>query len=563
MDRDSVTSNTATHERSSPSRAATIAAIVVMAAATVAWRLLTFAGFNNDHYIYLAGAQQMLLGDWPVRDFVDPGWPLMNALPALARLVFGKALIVEVLLVAAAFALGAACTVAAVSRLSGSLLVAIGAASLEILINPRSFGYPKIALYAVAVCAFVWFSRRPTNRRVAGLAALTVAAFLFRHDHGLYIGIGALVAVIASRWHDGWRQASAVAARLAALVMAMLAPWAVFVQYHLGLTAYFRPALAFSRSEAEATLLRTLPQLDAGQALLARENAGVLLFYLFHAVPVVCIAVAVRRAVARRQRWTGEAGAVIAVAVMALAMNLGFLRSPLLARVPDAVVPAVVLLSWLLAWTGTRGTRPRARRVGLAAVTFGVVAWAVGSAADVSGDMNRAGILGRAGAFDKRVADLSARLRKSQPEGDQIPSRTSTALQPFFGFVQRCTAPGDRIVMTGLSPDVFVLADRGFAGGQMAFRPNFYRDPADQRRAIARMRRQSVPFFILALEEEADFRGALQLLAAHLDERYSPLVDVPIPDQRGLRIYVERRRGATGTDRTTGWPCFSRGGSGS
>jgi hypothetical protein len=36
-----------------------------MAGATLAWRVLSFAGFNNDHYIYLAGAQQMVLGDGP------------------------------------------------------------------------------------------------------------------------------------------------------------------------------------------------------------------------------------------------------------------------------------------------------------------------------------------------------------------------------------------------------------------------------------------------------------------------------------------------------------------
>ncbi len=553
---------TAVERRETPSRSATVAAAVVMAGAAVAWRVLSFAGFNNDHYIYLAGAQQIVLGDWPVRDFVDPGWPLMNVLPALARLVFGKALIVEVLLVASAFALGAACTVAAAARLSGSVLLAIAAASLEIVINPRSFGYPKIALYAVAICAFVGVSRRPTGRRVFALAMLTAVAFLFRHDHGLYIGIGAAAAVVAGRWRDGWRQVGAGTARLATLVVVMLAPWAAFVQYHLGLANYLRPALVFSRDEAEATVLRTLPQLELGQPLFASQNAGVLLFYLFHALPVVCLAVAVQRARARRERWNGESGAVIAIAVMAIIMNMGFLRSPLLARVPDAVVPAVVLLSWLLAWTETASARIRRVRMGLAAAMLGAVAAAVSSSADLGGELNRIGVLGRAEAFEKRVADLSTRLRKSQPEGNQIPSRNSLALQPFFAFVQRCTTPTDRIVMTGLSPDVFVLADRGFAGGQMAFRPNFYRSPADQQRAIDRMRRQSVPFFILSLEEEADFRGALPLVAAHLEQAYAQLADVPVPDTRGLRIYVKRDQAAGSTDRATGWPCFSGSASG-
>src|SRR5262245_9156690 len=90
---------------------------VAMAVVAVAWRFLTFSGFNNDHYIYLAGAQQMVLGEWPVRDFVDPGWPLMYAVSAAARALFGRELWVELALVSGAFALGAAFTVAAASRL--------------------------------------------------------------------------------------------------------------------------------------------------------------------------------------------------------------------------------------------------------------------------------------------------------------------------------------------------------------------------------------------------------------------------------------------------------------
>ena len=58
----------ATH---APSRTLVVCAAIGVALMTIAWRFLTFSGFNNDHYIYLAGAQQMVLGEWPVRDFVD------------------------------------------------------------------------------------------------------------------------------------------------------------------------------------------------------------------------------------------------------------------------------------------------------------------------------------------------------------------------------------------------------------------------------------------------------------------------------------------------------------
>jgi hypothetical protein len=155
------------------------------------------------------------------------------------------------------------------------------------------------------------------------------------------------------------------------------------VQHHLGLVTYFRPALAFSQLEAEATLLRSFPVLDSGQVVFARENANVLLFYLFHALPLVCLAFALRRVLAQRERWGGESNAVIAISLMTVVMNIGFLRSPLPARVPDAVVPAVVLLSW----SGMDGDDTRAH----ASVAWpsqrapSAVAFAVGSAADLSG----------------------------------------------------------------------------------------------------------------------------------------------------------------------------------
>ena len=129
---------------------------------------------------------------------------------------------------------------------------------------------------------------------------------------------------------------------------------------------------------------------------------------------------------------------------------------------------------------------------------------------------------------------------------------------PFFGYVERCSSPRDRLVMTGLQPDVFVLANRGFAGGQMAYRPAFYATEKDQRKAIARMESQSVPFVIVALEEESGFRGALPLVAAYVDAHYERLTLVPVPGTRGLEIFVERRRHAVARDEATGWPCFAR-----
>ena len=168
---------------------------VVVFAATAALRFLSLVGFTNDQYISLAGAQQMLLGDWPTRDFLDPGLPLAYAASAAAQVVFGRNLFAEAILTSAAFGLAAALTVVAARRLSGSLLVGIVAAVFEVAIFPRGYSYPKLLLYAAAPLLIWWYVSRPSITRMAALAAFVQIAFLFRHDHGAYIGLGAAVGV--------------------------------------------------------------------------------------------------------------------------------------------------------------------------------------------------------------------------------------------------------------------------------------------------------------------------------------------------------------------------------
>jgi hypothetical protein len=92
----------------------------------------------------------------------------------------------------------------------------------------------------------------------------------------------------------------------------------------------------------------------------------------------------------------------------------------------------------------------------------------------------------------------------------------------------------------------------------MAYRPAFYDSEPEQRKAIARLQSESVPFVIVSLEEESGFRGALPLVAAYVDEHYEPLALIPVPDTRGLQLYVEQGRRSAGLDAATGWPCFPR-----
>ena len=253
---------------------AVVAAAVGLFVATIAWRFLTFTGFTNDHYAHLAQAQQLLLGERPVRDFSDPGWPLTYLLSAAAWLLAGDAMAVEWALTATAFALGAACTVVAAQRLSGSLSIAILVTVLEILIFPRTYSYPKILAYAAGAWAMIALAAKPSLRRVVLMAAVTAVAFLLRHDHGLYIGIASAACLALASRTDGWRVATRRVAMLTGSTAMLLLPWILFIALNGGPGAYFETAAEFARSEANASNLRSWPRLTLmpGKAILGLER---------------------------------------------------------------------------------------------------------------------------------------------------------------------------------------------------------------------------------------------------------------------------------------------------
>jgi hypothetical protein len=638
--------------------AAVAAAACVAFAATLAWRVLSFPGFNNDHYVHLARAQQLLLGDLPIRDFVDPGMPLMYLLSAAAWRLWGGTQGTELLLVSAAFALGAALTVVVVYRLTGSMLLAFGAATLEVVIAPRTYSYPKVLLYAAAAVAIVAISAAPSRSRIALAGVLAGVAFLFRHDHGLYIGIGALAAVTFA--HLGERRrlvAGVVLLACSALVIAL--PWLAYVEYYQGLASYLQSGLAFSRAEAANSTMDRLPRFDVSRseglvrlrppqrpsaivewkadtpaavrhelerkyllepvpssdnppreyfsdnrspaalrqlagdphvhdvsgldrfvewtewdAFKARlspdrieigsgwhvtPNAYVWLFYLFHLLPIVCGVVVWRRWRRGRNRWPGESAAVGALALMTLVANLGLIRGNLPVWLPDAVVCAVLLGAWLLsvAWVAPRRgfTRVAARTALVVLVALSSVA--VAAAGDLHSQVDRAGVATGVDGVRARVRALDHRLWGRQRDAGMSPSGVSDALAPFYGYLDRCSARTDRLMMTRLYPDVFVLAERGFAGGHVAFLEGFYASPEEQRATLARMRHESVPFVLMVAEREDAFRRSFPLLGAHLDADYQPMTDIPLEDTDAVRVLVEKKRVSSHRDAQTGWPCLT------
>ncbi len=530
-------------------------------ALAIAWRFVTFTGFSNDHYVHLARAHQMLLGAWPIRDFVDPGMPLMYIVSVVATVLGGEALRSELLVVSVGLAIGATCLAAGASMLARSSAIGAAVAVLAILSTPRSYSYPKILLYGVGGCALLAVAASPTRRRILLLAAVVIVAFLFRHDHGLYLGAAGGVAVLLTSVGDGWAATRDRVMTLVVPVVLVLTPWALYVQWNEGLAAYLSSAIEFSRREAEVTVLRSVPRFawTPGVAVLNAQNAEAWLYFACYLLPLMALLLAWRRRVARREAWRGESAAVTAMSLLAIVVALGFLRDPLKGRIADAIVPVGFVGAWLLgaAWGGSLRRPARAvAATAMAIVVFSVTAAAIWEVGDDAERLRRIRIFDRPAAFFSFLATQWHEVGLTHAESRFTPSRVSAGLLPFFRYLDRCTGTGDRLFVTGQFPDVFVLAGRGFAGGHVAFMQGFYTSTLEQSRTLARMRQESVPFALVVLDNYPEFAREFPLLSAHLSSRYDRLTDIAIPEMQGVRVLVEHERRASRVDDETGWPCF-------
>jgi hypothetical protein len=74
------------------------------------------------------------------------------------------------------------------------------------------------------------------------------------------------------------------------------------------------------------------------------------------------------------------------------------------------------------------------------------------------------------------------------------------------------------------------------------------------------MRRESVPFVILPLDDQDAFGRSFPKVLAHVTSNYDPLADIAVDGLKGVRILVERSRRPSGVDAMTGWPCFASNG---
>lgn len=204
--------------------------------------LTTNRSLGSDDSYSLAIAQAFLRGDRPYLDFFDSGAPLQWWLSVLGQWFSGGRVLGEIGVVVVLQAIGLwlayrLTRLATGSRPLSLVLVIIAAACTY---AGQLYGYPKALAYPLGLWGIWWFLGSGTLRRTAVLAVVTVIAFLLRHDHGLYVGLGALAALLSGYFVDGAKATIRRCVVFGVVTVSTMLPLLAVIHAREGLQPYFR-----------------------------------------------------------------------------------------------------------------------------------------------------------------------------------------------------------------------------------------------------------------------------------------------------------------------------------
>jgi hypothetical protein len=486
---------------------------------------LTLGRLENDHFVIIARARQVLFGEWPARDFIDPGMPLTYLPSAAAAAVAGPTLLTEAVLSIGLVALAAALAVSIARQTSGSIPLALAAAAVIAAFPPRLYSATKVATICLALWLGTQYARQPTTRRLLVFGAWTGVAFLVRFDYAVYIGGAALVLFALAG--EPPRRLTAAAAYLA-IALLMVGPWLVYVQFAQGLPEYISSAVRFAEAERARTA-GGLPWFD--WPIAQASNTAPALFYGFLSVPAAGLVVAARMrpSVARLE--------LAFLAVLTLLCDVAFLRDAVRDRIGDAIPQTTVVAALLVSRLMPQRTVTPA----------GVGATALALAFGLRLFMQQGGSLWPEDAV-RQWNDMAGRLRRDDPGLVSGPLIVDLA-----AYIKRCTLPHERVIVSGFAPEIPILAGRPFAGGLPSWLLGYYVLPADARIIERHLSREEVGAVVL-LEGPRVFVLSWPSVASRLRE--SGFAEYAFPPQAPeVRLWLRPIEAPHAVDAATGLPC--------
>jgi len=524
------------------------------------FRLVTLRGLSNDHYMHLAWAQQLLFGELPGRDFVDPGMPLMYTLSAIVQYLWPGPFS-EGVLTCALLAVAASATFLVITELTGSIAFGVAATLFEIAMEPRLYSYPKILVPAVALLLIQHYLRRPSRLRLVWLAAWTGIAVLFRHDLGAYAAAGVGAALLIAHGM-AWRQTVRVLGEYAVALVALMLPYVLYVQWTEGVGEHLHEAVEFAKGEAHQRFVTppTFPFWSNGDsASWSQMDSAVFLFYAAHVLAILCV-VLLAQTKDRPMPREPVAAAGLAVLLMYL---LIVLRHPIDSRIQDVAALLAINGAWALAESWQRATVVVRNGTSLAfvrrAVPLSAAVIVVGGGvvntwilSDVSNRLKETRVLDGYGTIKHTIEVVKETgtvwpWERFWPAGE-VPAAVR--------YLHACTEPGDAMLLTWAAPEYYYFAQRRFGAGHALFLPpDAFTTEHDQARMLKRIRKERIPVVLINESRSDEFAKAYPDVDRYIRDAYVAVGTFKIRDGSLITVAIGRDVKSTGTYDPEGWPC--------
>jgi hypothetical protein len=524
------------------------------------FRVLTLHGLPNDHFMHLAWAQQLLAGELPGRDFVEPGMPLMILASAAVQYLWNVPFS-EVILTAALLGIAAGATYWVTERLTSSRVAGVAAAMLGTALQPRLYSYPKILLPAVLLLLLYRYTQKPSRAGLAALAIWTAAAVLLRHDLGADVFIVITIVLLLFHWPDR-RTIAASVSRYAVILAFVLLPYFVAVQRIQGWGEHLREGYEFSKSEVLETVYapEEFPFFESQGGSIRqwdRRDSAALLFYVLQAAPILLVILLFIR---RSRHTKAHITVVLAAVVMLILYRLVILRHPLVGRLADlsslfAIVGVLCVTELLEAAKWIFPRRPVVAAM-LASATWLFVAvtcasvWVLGNLGESLRDTH---------LLDGRMADRWVDVARAGTVWPWPSYWPAGSLPPAIQYLHECTRPTDRLLVTWPATEYYYFARRPFGAGHALFLwPNAFTTTRDQRRMLERLEGQRVPVALMNENTYRQFARAYPMLDEYLRTYYVPVGSFKIYDDSMISVAVRRDLKGTRGYGADAWPCGFR-----
>jgi uncharacterized membrane protein YqaE (UPF0057 family) len=172
----------------------------------------------------------------------------------------------------------------------------------------------------------------------------------------------------------------------------------------------------------------------------------------------------------------------------------------------------------------------------------------------VEEQLDRAGVFGGLDRTPERVATLVTEMKRPWA-GGLVPSAPAGEMRPFFDYAERCIPPDQHLLVAAFLPEVAVLAQRPFAGGQIWFMAGAMTSAADHALVMSRLARQRPPVAVFRRPGYDNLARDFPELDAYIMGRYTEVSRWPLGDDDAIYLMMDTTQ-AKGTDAKTGWPCF-------